>query len=75
MLGKCCSPLQISWNETCDCPARKRAAPVLGNVNATKTKLQQTKPQHLNKYAEKENASDLDSVDRFDTQNLSSAFY
>lgn len=81
MLGKCCTPVQISWTETCDCPARKMSAPLLDIVKAADTKLQETKPQDLkardskskDDNAEKENASNLES-DRFDTQNLLSAF-
>lgn len=46
------------------------------------TKLEETKPQDpkapkkesQDDNAEKKNASDLDTVDRFDTQNLSSAY-
>lgn len=57
------------------------SAPFLDNIKAMDTKLQETKPKDLkaqdNKSkddnAEKKNASDLESVDRFDTQNLLSA--
>lgn len=73
--------MQISWSETCDCPARRMSAPlILENIKATDTRLQETKHQDLKEQdskseddkAEKDNASDLDSVDRFDAQNLSS---
>ncbi len=58
------------------------SAPILDYVKAMDTKLQQTKPQDLkapdskskDDNAEKKNASDSESVDRFGTQNLSSAF-
>lgn len=54
---------------------------VLEHVKATDTKLKGTKPQDpkaaasesQEDNAEKKNASDLESVDRFDTQNLLSA--
>ena len=58
------------------------SAPVLDNLKAMDTKLQETKPQDLKAQdskskddnAEKTNASDSESVDRFDTQNLTGAF-
>lgn len=58
------------------------SAPFLDNIKAMDTKLQQTKSKDLkaqdNKSKddsdEKKNDSDLESVDRFDTQNLLSAF-
>lgn len=82
MLEKCCTPVQMFWTGTCDCPARKMSAPILDIVKATDTRLQETKRQDLNTQdskseddsAEKKNAPDSESVDRFDTQNLLCAF-
>ncbi len=58
------------------------SAPILDSIRATDTKFQETKPQDLkgqhskskDDNAEKKNTSDLESVDRFDTQTLSDAF-
>lgn len=54
------------------------SAPVLDNLKAPDTKLQETKSQELNTQdnkskgdnPEKKNTSDLESVDRFDRENL-----
>lgn len=58
------------------------SAPILDIINAADTRLQETRPQDLKAQdskskddsAEKKNASDTETVDRFDTQNLLSAF-
>lgn len=58
------------------------SAPFLDNIKAMDTKLHQSKPKDLKAQANKskddsdgkKNDSDLESVDRFDTQNFLSAF-
>lgn len=68
----------VLWTGTCDCPARKMSAPILDIVKAADTKLVETKAQDRNAHskakddnAEKTNAPDSESVDRFDTQKPS----
>lgn len=78
MLGKCCTPVQISWTETddCNCPVRRISAPVLDFARTADTRLKTTKLQDLkdskskDDKADEKNAADSESADRFDTQNL-----
>ena len=74
----CCTPVQISLTETCNCPGRKFSAPIVDIVKAMETKLEETKPQDLKAQdskskdddAEGNKASESETVERFDTQNL-----
>lgn len=64
--------------ETFCCPTRKRSAPIPGRKKTKDSKLRKTKPLDLiaqdneskDDNAEKKITSDLESADRFDTQNL-----
>lgn len=68
----------MSDKETSDCPARRMSAPFLDIIKTAGTKLQATNPKDVKAQdnnskddnAEKKNSSDLESVDRFDTQPL-----